>query len=114
LVLRAGETVRNTFNTQRRADCPSIGAYNKSGAVQYAKKAVETNGTVLYTLEIVLGSTAVYARVALQPSTKNATACFQLLVSTPGPCDNKASDQLAVSALGACAHVILPTVRKWH
>ena len=106
LVLRAGEAARSTFNTQRRADCPSIGTYNKSGAIQYAKKAVETNGTALYTLEVVFGRTAIYARVALQPSTKNTTAYFQLLLSIPGPCEAEAPDQLAVSALGVCAHDI--------
>ena len=114
LVLRAGEAVRNAFNIQRRTDCPSIGTYNKSGAVQYAKKAVETNGTVLYTLEVVFGSTAVYARVALQPSTKNTAAYFQLLVSIPAPCEDKAPDQLAVSALGACAHAMMLSARRWH
>ena len=106
LVLRAGEAVRNTFNNQRRANCPSMGTYNKSGSVQYAKKAIETNGTALYTLEVVLGRTAVYARVALQPSTKNTTAYFQLLLSIPAPCEAEAPDQLAVSALGVCAHAI--------
>ncbi len=114
LVIRAGEAVRNTFNTQRRADCPSVGSYNKSGAIQYAKKAVEPNGTALYTLEVVFGSHAVYARVALQPSTKNATAYFQLLLSIPGPCEAEAPDQLAVSALGACAHAIMADASRYH
>jgi hypothetical protein len=106
LVLRAGEAVRNAFNAQRRAACPSIGTYNKLGAIQYAKKAVETNGTAMYTLEIVFGSSAVYSRVALQPTTKNAAAYFQLILSTPGPCEVDAPDQLAVSALGASGHLI--------
>ena len=107
LVLRAGEAVRNTFNAQRWVDCPSMGTYNKSGAVQYAKKAVETNGTVLFTLEVVFGSTAIYARVALQPSTKNTAAYFQFLLSIPSPCEDKAPDQLAVSASGAHAHALM-------
>jgi hypothetical protein len=82
LVVQAGEAIRNAFNAQRTAVCASMKLYSAGGAIQYAKKAVALNGTVLYTLEIVFGTNAVLARVALQP--KNVGAKFQVIFSIPG------------------------------
>jgi hypothetical protein len=102
LVIQAAEAVRNAFNAQRTASCASLGYFNARGATQYAKKAYESNGTTLYTLEIVFGDSAVFARVALQP--KSSGTRFQLIFSIPGPCEDGVREQLAVSALGALIH----------
>jgi hypothetical protein len=98
LVLQAGEAIRLAFNAQRATACPSISPYSTRGAIQYAKKAAETNGTFLYTLEIVFGGEAVYARVMMIP--KNPSAKFRLVFSIPGPCEVGVEEQLAVSANG--------------
>jgi hypothetical protein len=105
LVIQAGEAVRNAFNAQRKATCSSIGLYNTRGAIQYAKKAVQSNGTVLYTMEIVLGDDAIFARVALLPNKVGAK--FQLILSIPGPCESGVQEQLALSALGTLIHPML-------
>ncbi len=98
LVIQAAEAVRNAFNTQRKTACASLGYFNARGDIQYAKKADESNGTTLYTLEIVFGDSAVFAQVVLLPSNLNAK--FQLISSIPGPCEDGVREQLAVSALG--------------
>jgi hypothetical protein len=98
LVVQAGEAIRNAFNAQRMTVCPSLSVYSTRGAIQYAKKAVALNGTVLYTLEIVFDTKAVLGRVALLPN--NVGPKFQVIFSIPGPCEGKIQEQLAVSALG--------------
>ena len=98
LVIQAGEAIRNAFNAQRQSSCASLGLYGTKGAVQYAKKAVASDGTVLYTLEVVFDTSAVFARVALLPSVVGAK--FQVIFSIPGPCEGEMQEQLAVSALG--------------
>ncbi len=105
LVIRAGEYIRNAFNAQRKKTCKSMKLYNSRGVIQYAKKAVETDGTVLYTLEIVFDNAAVFARVALLPN--NADAKFNLVLSIPSPCDGEIQEQLAVSSLGTLIHLCL-------
>ena len=107
LVIQAGEAVRNAFNAQRKATCSSIGLHNTRGAIQYAKKAVQSNGTVLYTMEIVFGDDAIFARVALLPNKVGAK--FQLILSIPqaGPCESGVQEQLALSALGTLIHPML-------
>ena len=74
------------------------------GAVQYAKKAVALNGTVLYTLEIVFETNAVLGRVALLPNKFGPK--FQVIFSIPDPCEGEIQEQLAVSALGMPIHYI--------
>jgi hypothetical protein len=106
LVVQTGETIRNTFNAQRKAACPSLELYSTRGAIQYAKKAVQSNGTILYTMEIVFGDEAIFARVALLPD--NNGAKFQMILSVPGPCEGGVQEQLAISALGTLTMVIHP------
>ncbi len=43
---------------------PIIVPYNTRGSIHYAKKAEETNGTTLYTLEIIFGGDVVFAQVS--------------------------------------------------
>jgi hypothetical protein len=99
LVIQAGEAVRNEFNTVRKTSCVSMGHYTTQGTIQYAKKAVALDGTTLYSLEIVFGTSAVFARVTLLPL--NVGKKFQVILSTPGPCEGEIQEQLAVSSLGA-------------
>jgi hypothetical protein len=47
LVIQAGEAIRNEINAQRKVVCASMDLYKTRGAIQYAKKAVQSNGTVL-------------------------------------------------------------------
>ena len=104
LVLQAGEAVRQAFNAQRKTECTSLDPYNTSGAIQYAKRSKDSNETVFYTLEIVLGGDAVFARVAMHPRSPGSK--FQLISSFPGPCEYGVQDQLAVSAHGTCLSVM--------
>jgi hypothetical protein len=103
LVVQAGEAIRNAINAQRTTACSSMDLYITRGAIQYAKKAVALNGTVLYTLEIVFDTNAVLGRVALLPN--NVGSKFQVIFSIPGACDGEIQEQLAVSALGTPMHV---------
>jgi hypothetical protein len=98
LAIQAGEAVRIAFNAQRTEECKSMDLYHAQGAIQYAKKAEESNGTVHYTLEIVFDGDAVLARVDMLPDSRGAT--FQLIFSIPAPCESGLREQLAVSALG--------------
>jgi hypothetical protein len=100
LVIQAGEAIRNAFNSQRKTKCTSMKRYNSRGAIQYAKKLVQSNGTVLYTMEIVLGNDAIFARVALLPNQAVISSKFHLILSIPGPCEGEVREQLAISALG--------------
>ena len=108
LVIQAAEAIRNAFNSQRTMSCASLGYYNVRGVIQYAKKTDASNGTTLYTLEVVFGDSPVFARVAMQPASLNAK--FQLIFSIPGPCEGGVREQLAVSAQGAqmCALLAMP------
>lgn len=98
LAVQAGEAIRNAFNAQRSITCPSMNLYNSRGDIQYVKKIEESNGTVMFTLEIVFDEDVVFARVALLPNNLGST--FQLIISTPGPCESGVQEQLAVSARG--------------
>jgi hypothetical protein len=101
LAVQAGEAIRSAFNAHRAAVCPSMDLYNTRGDIQYAKKQVESNGTVMYSLEIDFESNrsnVVFARVALLPVSLDLK--FQLIFSAPGPCDSGIQEQLAVSARG--------------
>jgi hypothetical protein len=108
LVVQAGEAIRNAFNAQRTTVCASMKLYSAVGAIQYAKKAVALNGTVLYTLEIVFGTNAVLARVALRQN--NVGAKFQVIFSIPGPCEGRIQEQLAVSALGKTMPCLMKSI----
>jgi hypothetical protein len=105
LAVQAGEAIRNSFNAQRATTCPSINLYNTRGDIQYVKKLEESNGTVMYTLEIVFDEDVVFARVALLP--KNLGSKFELIISTPGPCESGVQEQLAVSVRGTRARSLI-------
>ncbi len=98
LILQAETAIRTAFNTERNKSCAFKNRYDVQGEIQYARKAMALNGTVLYTLEVDFDDEVVFARVAMLPNTVGAR--FQVLSSIPGPCDGGPLDQLAVSALG--------------
>jgi hypothetical protein len=97
LVIQAEKAIRTAFNTERNKSCVSKNISDVQGEIQYARKAMALNGTVLYTLEVNFDDEVVFARVVMLPS-KVGTR-FQLIFSIPGPCDGGPLDQLAVSAL---------------
>ena len=98
LIVQAGGAIRTAFNIERNKTCPSKKIYKVQGAIQYARKAVASNGTFLYTLEVSFNDEVVFARVAMSP--KKVGTRFQLIFSIPGPCEDRPQDQLAVSSLG--------------
>jgi hypothetical protein len=105
LAVQACEAIRSAINAQRAAVCPSMDPYSTRGDIQYAKKQVESNGTVMYTMEIDFESDVVFARVALLPSSLDLR--FQLIFSAPGPCESGVQEQLAVSARGTRIKALL-------
>mmetsp|Transcript_41868 Transcript_41868/g.87501 ORF Transcript_41868/g.87501 Transcript_41868/m.87501 type:complete len:192 (-) Transcript_41868:9-584(-) len=95
LIVQAEAAIRTAFNIERNKTCASKNLYAQGG-VQYARKAMASNGTVIYTLEVNYDDEVVFARVGMLP----VGTRFQLISSIPGPCDGGPQDQLAVSALG--------------
>jgi hypothetical protein len=97
LIVQAEGAIRTAFNIERNKTCASKNMYVQ-GAIQYARKELALNGTVLYTLEVNYDDEVVFARVAMLPNPVGAR--FQLIFSIPAPCEGGPQDQLAVSALG--------------
>jgi hypothetical protein len=108
LIVQAEEAIRTAFNIERNKTCASKNHYGVPGAIQYARKEVALNGTVMYTLEVNFDDDVVLARVAMLPNTVGKQ--FQLNFSIPGPCDDGPQDQLAVSALGTYNHILAATL----
>jgi hypothetical protein len=98
LVVQAEKAIRNAFNMDRNNSCASKNLSDVQGEIQYARKAMALNGTVMFTLEVNFDDEVVFARVAMLPDKVDTQ--FQLIFSIPGPCDGGLQDQLAVSALG--------------
>ena len=94
MVVQAAEAIRTAFNIERNTTCASKNLYGVQGGIQYARKAVALNGTVMYTMEVNFDDEVVLARVAMLPNTVGKR--FQLIFSAPGPCDDGPQDQLAV------------------
>jgi hypothetical protein len=98
LILEAAEEIRAAFNVERNKSCSSKSLYEVQGEIQYARKKVASNGTVVYSLEVEFDDEVVFAHVA--KLTSNVGIRFQVTFSTPSPCDDGIQNQLAVSALG--------------
>ena len=98
LIVEAEAAIRAAFNIGRNKSCASKNRYDVQGEIQYARKAMALNGSVLFTLEVNFDDEVVFARVAMLPSTVDTQ--FRLIFSIPGPCDDGPLEQLAVSALG--------------
>ncbi len=98
LVVQAKKAIRTAFNLERNKSCALKNLSDVQGEIQYARKAMALNGTVMYTLEVNFDDGVVFARVAMLPTKVGSQ--FQLIFSIPGPCDGGPLDQLAVSALG--------------
>ncbi len=103
LVVQAEKAIRTAFNIERNKTCASKNISDVPGEIQYARKAMALNGTVLYTLEVNVDDEVVLARLAMLPN--KVSTEFQLIFSVPGPCDGTLQDQLAVSALGTQKYV---------
>ena len=116
--LRAAEALRMNFNAARLINCPATKTYDVPGKVQYAKRGMVGDGKSQYKLEVVFGNDVVFARLAhlgesrqtVDPSTimalddtDNLNGRFQLMTSTPGPCEDAVPEQLAVSASGSAS-----------
>jgi hypothetical protein len=100
-VLNAEKFIRNATNAQRLTYCSNMALYDQIGTVQAAKKRVDENSTVHYTIEVSYGNSTVFSRILMLPDTRNGSnPFFELIISIPGPCENELQDQLAVSSQG--------------
>jgi hypothetical protein len=100
-VLQAGEVIRNETNSQRLKNCAHMMLFDQVGIIQSAKKGIELNGTVLYTIEVSFGNSTIFARISIFfDARQSANLHFEIKTIIPGPCENELQNQLAVSSQG--------------
>ncbi len=103
MAMQAVEALRNSFNSPRRVNCTSTAQYDKSGVIQFAKRSITRNGSVIFTVEVVFGNDSVFARISTRSERTDLDGGqkFQVVSSVPGPCEIEPQQQLAISSRGA-------------
>jgi hypothetical protein len=103
MTMQAVEALRDSFNIQRRVSCSCAAQYDKPGVIQFAKRSITRNGSVIFTFEVVFGNDSVFARISTRSERTDLDGGqkFQVVSSVPGPCEIEPQQQLAISSRGA-------------
>jgi membrane-bound lytic murein transglycosylase B len=106
LLTRAAEATRLSLNSRHLAQCPDLPA---STQLNHAKTSATARGIEKNVLELTFDGSAVISAIihrlanATDMPAEDTNEQFVLMSSVPGPCDQHAADQLAISYAGACA-----------
>ena len=110
IVVEKAEAEIHTFlNAQRRKHCSDRPAYKESGRVNLATLSSLKGKQQLGLFEVQYGNEVFFARVSMAPtnSQSKAEGSYTVLEMVPGPCQNDAKNQLAVTAQGMLTSVTL-------